>query len=431
MDTTPNPTSTDSPRSPTVLAGDGVPIESAALDQLRAVAALPGCMRAVGMPDLHPGRGIPVGAAFAFRGVLYPALVGGDAGCGVRFVHVRRPRYTGDALLRRVEAEFAGPALPDCDPTALAQAAWRSGPRGLLTVDDLPESLATVIETLAPTVGPAPTAAPEPGEAPLPDPASAAHFGRQLGTAGGGNHFAEIARISTVTDREAARRLGLSPGEVAVLTHSGSRHLGNVVAARWRDRVLTEADTQRAYFAELEGAVRYATANRVILAWRLLGALGAVRETSLGATFDLVHNTVSPATVEGCDCLLHRKGCAPAGAGETTVVLGTRGTETWLMTGCGADASLSSVAHGAGRRLSRGDAVSRLRDRYPRTTLKRTKAGGTVLCDDPELLYAEHPDAYKAIEPVIAALEDAGAATRLAALLPVVNVKHTGESETP
>ena len=37
--------------------------------------------------------------------------------------------------------------------------------------------------------------------------------------------------------------------------------------------------------------------------------------------------------------------------------------------------------------------------------------------------YAEHPDAYKPIEPVIASLEAAGAARRVAALTPIVNVK--------
>jgi release factor H-coupled RctB family protein len=47
-----------------------------------------------------------------------------------------------------------------------------------------------------------------------------------------------------------------------------------------------------------------------------------------------------------------------------------------------------------------------------------------VLCDDPELLYAEHPDAYKAIEPVIdGARARRRRNRRLAALLPIVNVK--------
>jgi release factor H-coupled RctB family protein len=46
-----------------------------------------------------------------------------------------------------------------------------------------------------------------------------------------------------------------------------------------------------------------------------------------------------------------------------------------------------------------------------------------VLCDDTDLLYEEHPDAYKPIEPVIESLEQAGLATRVAAVLPLLTVK--------
>jgi RNA-splicing ligase RtcB len=37
-------------------------MESDAVQQLRASAALPGMLRAVGMPDLHPGKGWPIGS---------------------------------------------------------------------------------------------------------------------------------------------------------------------------------------------------------------------------------------------------------------------------------------------------------------------------------------------------------------------------------
>jgi release factor H-coupled RctB family protein len=407
------------PTNAHVIAESEVWMETAAIDQLRHVAALCGCRRAVGMPDLHPGRGIPIGAAFAFDGLVRPALVGGDAGCGARVIAVKRPRYTGDALVRRVSAETEGPALPDCDPAELFNAAWQAGPRGLLGVDGLPDSLAGVIEALVPED------VAEAGESgPAPEPAlDHAGFGEQLGTAGGGNHFVEIARVERVADKAAARALDLSPGELAVVAHSGSRHLGAVVGARWHDAVLDTPDTQAAYLADLAGCCRYAEANRLVLAWRLLVALGATRESSLGASFDLIHNTVRLESVEGRDAFVHRKGCAPAPKDAPTIVLGSRGTPSWVMLGEGSADSLSSVAHGAGRRMGRHEAVAKLRDRYPRSTLSRTPGGGTVLCDDPELLYAEHPDAYKAIEPVIDSLERAGAARRVAALLPIVNVK--------
>src|SRR5215813_10351895 len=58
-------------------------IEGAAVQQLERTARLPGMKLAVGLPDLHPGKGTPIGAAFVTEGRLYPALVGNDIGCGI------------------------------------------------------------------------------------------------------------------------------------------------------------------------------------------------------------------------------------------------------------------------------------------------------------------------------------------------------------
>ncbi|EEW8141730.1 hypothetical protein D5Z79_26975, partial [Escherichia coli] len=40
--------------------------------QLHTTANLPNMQRVVGMPDLHPGRGYPIGAAFFSVGRFYP-----------------------------------------------------------------------------------------------------------------------------------------------------------------------------------------------------------------------------------------------------------------------------------------------------------------------------------------------------------------------
>ncbi|GMV84069.1 MAG: hypothetical protein AMXMBFR7_52530 [Planctomycetota bacterium] len=58
-------------------------IESSAVAQLNGTARLPGMRLAVGLPDLHPGKGGPVGAAFVTQSVLYPHLIGNDVGCGM------------------------------------------------------------------------------------------------------------------------------------------------------------------------------------------------------------------------------------------------------------------------------------------------------------------------------------------------------------
>lgn len=393
------------PRHARVLDGPGLWMEGEALEQLARVAAAPGCVRAVGLPDLHPGRGFPVGASFAFEGLVWPALLGGDLGCGVRLLALGDVKATGDALERRVRAAMDEEPLEAVDAAALVRAAWTRGPAGLAQVPGIPDDLAALAAQESPDLG---------DVGPPPDPMYAA----QLGTIGGGNHFLELSRVDRVIDRDAASTAGLTRGGWAILAHSGSRGLGRAVAEAHPAGPLAEADA-RAWLAALGGATNFARTNRFLLTWRLLRAVGAARPDRIAGRLELVHNTVEPR--EGV--WLHRKGSAPAERDRLTVVLGSRGAESWVMRGLGEEACLCSVAHGAGRRYDRGSAVPRMKQRHSRASLARTALGGRVLCDDPEALYAEHPDCYKPIEPVINALEAAGAAARVARLTPVLTVK--------
>ncbi len=81
------------------------------------------------------------------------------------------------------------------------------------------------------------------------------------------------------------------------------------------------------------------------------------------------------------------------------------------------------MAHGAGRRMGRSEARAKIKARYARAELSRTPLGGRVICGDPDLLYEEHPDAYKPIAPVVESLVEAGLATPVAELVPVLTVK--------
>jgi release factor H-coupled RctB family protein len=385
-------------------------MEGSATLQLARVAARPGCVRAVGMPDLHAGQHGPIGVALAFADGAHPPFVGGDAGCGARLIGLPAVRSGGlDALERRVREVTEGPAI-DADPDALLAAAWTFGPRGLVTLDGVPDALRAL-------------AAAEPEDTDAPSgPVPVGDFGASLGTVGGGNHFGEISEVEAVKDRALARAGGLVPGGLVVLAHTGSRGLGKVLADGWPEGPLA-GDALGRWLGDLAGAVRYARTNRLLVAWRLLRALGAARLSKVGGGFDVVHNTVVPTTVEGRPAWLHRKGCAPAEGGQLTVVLGSRGARSWVMEGLGCEAALCSVAHGAGRRMTRSEALEKVRARHTRASLVRTPLGGRVICDEPSLLYEEHPDAYKPIEPVVDALEAHGAARRVAALRPLLTVK--------
>ncbi len=401
------------PAHATVFSGPDVWMETEGIEQLARVAALPGCVRAEGMPDLHPGRGFPIGAVAATQGVVYPHLVGGDAGCGARAVVTDLERVSPDRLERRLRAAFEAPLLEEANPAELFERVWFEGARGLAAVDGLPEGLRELaareaVDTLPESGGPE---------------RLRAGFESALGTIGGGNHFAEVSRVTSVVDAAAAATVGLRRNLVVALVHSGSRGLGAALARMWGTTALTDVEAPR-YLGELAGACRFARANRLVLSYRVLTALGALRETARGGAFDIVHNDVRREDRDGASVWVHRKGAAPAPTGALTVVLGSRGAPSWIMRGLGPAGTLSSVAHGAGRRMGRSEAREKVRARYRKSELERYPAtGGRTLCDDTDLLYEEHPDAYKPIEPIIRALETAALATRVAALTPIVTVK--------
>lgn len=395
---------------PVLISGPDVWMEGEATRQLAAVAQLEGCVHAAGMPDLHPGRGFPIGAVVATRDVIHPHLVGGDAGCGVRVAVTSVERTSPDRLERRLRAAFEA-ELFDADPGALFEAVWQRGARGLAELDGVPDELRWLAAREPELAGASGDSTPY-----------RAGFAAALGTIGGGNHFAELARVGRVLDPEAGARIGLARDAVVAVAHSGSRGLGAALNDAWGIQALRGADRAR-YLGELAGACRFAHANRLILTYRLLSALGALRDHTLRGGFDVSHNDVRGEDVAGAPAWVHRKGAAPAPADALTIVLGSRGAPSWLLKGTGAPAGLASVAHGAGRRMTRGEAADKLKHRYRRTELARSATGGRVLCDDKALLYEEHPDAYKAIEPVVCALEAHGQATRVAALTPIVTVK--------
>ncbi len=395
-----------------VVARSDVWMEGEGVDQLARVAALPGCVCAVGMPDLHAGRGIPVGAVFAFRDRVRPDLVGGDAGCGVRLAGVGGVRMSLDAIERRVASALEEDPLAGCDGAALFAAVWGGGARALAELDGVPDAMAELA-----SAEPADTL----GASGDPEPFRAG-FEAQLGSVGGGNHFVEIARVASVPDADGAAEVGLSKGGLAVLAHSGSRGLGGAVARRWSSRELL-GDAIAPYLADLAGACRFAAANRFVLAYRMLRALGAARPGKIAGGFDVTHNSVVRELYAGAPAWIHRKGAAPARGAEPTVVLGSRGAPSWVLRASDCEAGLRSVAHGAGRRMGRSEARDKLKARYTRAELVRTRLGGRVLCGDPELLYEEHPDAYKPVGPVVASLVEAGLGTPLAELQPLLTVK--------
>ncbi|MEU4695147.1 RNA ligase RtcB family protein [Actinoplanes sp. NPDC023714] len=341
--------------SVTVFAGERSWIESGAIAQCHQVAALDGMLHVAGMPDLHPGKGAPIGAAMTSR-VLYPFLVGSDIGCGIAVFPIR---------LKKVVPERLAARFPDLD------------------------------EPVEPST-----------ELPL-------GYADGFGTVGRGNHFVELAKVSELINPE---KSGLLRGDLVLIVHSGSRGLGErILRAHTEVHGAGPAPDPAAYLDQHDAAVRWGSLNRRALADRVAGALGA----ELGEPLvDVCHNSV-----EIRDGLyLHRKGAAP-GDGRDVLIAGTRGTRSYLVAAhAGADAGWS-VAHGAGRKMSRADALKRGKAKHTVEELRRTPVGSLVVCGDRQLLFEEAPTAYKRIEQVIGDLEAFGLATPVLTTVPVITYK--------
>jgi release factor H-coupled RctB family protein len=352
-------------------------IEGAAVQQLEKTATLAGMRLAVGLPDLHPGKGSPIGAAFAVEGRLYPALVGNDIGCGIG---LWRTGLSAKAIKREAWAD----RLRDLD------GGWNGDAGEFLEARGIPPS----------------------------------GYEQALGTIGSGNHFAELQAIETVAHTTECERLGVVPDAVYLCVHSGSRGFGEAILREHVDRfaaggLATGSDEAVRYLARHNHAKRWAAANRELIAARMLGRL----RTEGARLLDICHNQVEQRDVDGSACWLHRKGAALSTDGPV-VIPGSRGAHSYLvMPKEAGERSAFSLAHGAGRKWSRSDSRARLEKRFSAKDLTRTSLGSHVICEDKELLYEEAPQAYKNITVVIDDLVKEGLVDVVAILKPLVTYK--------
>ena len=379
--------------------------EGEAVRQLYATAKLDGVRLTVGFPDLHPGKGSPVGAAFVTEGLIYPHLIGGDIGCGMAL-------FKTDLLRRKARLDRWASLSFDLEYP------WDGDVREYLTAHRLHTT----------------------------------SFDDALGTIGGGNHFAELQAVEKIFDAGEFEALGLGKDQLVVLVHSGSRGLGEATLRAHVDEhhaagVPSDSEAADTYLGGHDFAVRWAKANRELIARRFVATLGAATE----CLWDGCHNSITsssrssrcesaPSSVwhewsgltsaatrliktSRDDTWIHRKGAVEA-SGGIVVIPGSRGTLSYLVKPDGDGESHAwSLAHGAGRKWSRSDARQRMRERFDVSELVQTPLGGRVICEPRDLLYEEAPAAYKDIEAVIGDLVDAGLVSVVATLRPLLTYK--------
>lgn len=382
-----------------VIASDRLWLEDAALQQAKTTSQLPGMRRVVGLPDLHPGRGYPVGAAFFSAGHFYPALVGNDIGCGMAL-------WQTDLLASKVRLDKLDKQIGNLDH-GIDDDEWRV----LLAREP---ALAGRMAQLALALAAAGL-----------DSAQL----RSLGTIGRGNHFAELQVIDRVECEPTLARAGLARKCLQLLVHSGSRGLGQAVLVghveAFGHRGLAEDSADAvAYLQQHAVAVQFAEMNRALIAARVLHRLRCDGVLAL----DVNHNTVLPALVDGVQGWLHRKGATPADQG-LVMLPGSRDDYSYLLAPVPEHGALSlhSLAHGAGRKWQRGECKGRLFNQATPEQLSRTSLGGRVICNDRALIYEEAAQAYKNVDSVLGCLLGAGLASVVYRSKPVLTYKTRGE----
>ena len=350
-------------------------VEASAAEQLKRTGALPFVFKHVAaMPDTHWGMGATVGSVIATKEAICPAAVGVDIGCGMAAVKTSLPASALEGKLGRIRHSIERGV-----PVGFHQRR-EAHPRGAAL-------LASASDAGLPGV----VTENEKKKAAL-----------QAGTLGGGNHFIEIC-----VDEDDAR--------VWVLLHSGSRNIGKVTAERhigkakgvMKKLAVELPDPDLAYFAsrtpEFDAYVRdlqwcqdYARVNRDIMLEEVLKDLRhEVGDFETEPPIQCHHNYVSWEKHFGHDVMVTRKGAIRARRGEPGIIPGSMGTGSFIVRGLGNPESFESAPHGAGRKMSRGEA----RRRFTREDLAKQTAG--VECRKDTGVIDEIPGAYKPIGEVI------------------------------
>lgn len=431
--------------------------------------------RIVLTPDFHKGSGVPVGTVALARNFVIPQAVGNDVCCGMRLLATDLPAemlegHWDEIKLRLRAIFFAGERDIPMSPRQ-REALLRYGLPGLVeTASDNTSGAWTRFDVKAQADDLTRTH----GQGQLPTrrlfgfenfiKSSGRVDGRdpQIGCVGGGNHFVEIQRIDSLLDGHLARSWGLSKGNVALMIHSGSVGLGYAIGGHFMDRAREifpssvkapkggfyplpiagpRAEEGLFYLDGMGNAANFAFANRLFLG---LMALRAIEEAtghtiSSKLVYDAPHNLVF-RNGESC---LHRKGATPAHGpnsgdpteweGKPVIIPGSMGSASYLLAGQENTDALSSACHGAGRALSRGkaahskegdDEVEKLRVVTPiDPNAPHIRGRRDIVEKHRQRLLEERPSAYKSIEPVIDTVHEAGIASKVARLLPLLTVK--------
>lgn len=435
------------------------------LEQLKNVASLPSIVNyALVMPDGHEGYGFPIGGVAAFdyeNGIISPGGIGYDINCGVRLLTTNltekdilpKIRELTDKLFTNIPSGVGSEGKISLSEREINEviengAEWAVN-RGYGFKEDLEkveengrmkEADATKVSQTAKSRGKT-----------------------QLGTLGAGNHFLEVQRIEKIFDEKVAKAFGLFEGQIVVMIHSGSRGLGHQICddylksllnyshkknIKLKDKELVYAEFHsqegQNYFKAMQAGVNFAFANRQIIAhWvrkTFSSVFGKNLEEEIKTLYDVAHNIakVEEHNVNGKKrkLIVHRKGATRAFAkgreelpsyyrevGQPVIIPGSMGSASYILVGNerGMQLTFGSTCHGAGRVMSRAEAI---RSNNPNQIVKELAEKNIYIrATEKEIISEEAPNAYKNIDEVVESVVKAGISSIVAKIKPISVIK--------
>lgn len=434
----------------------------ATLQQAQNMAMLPGVVdKVIVCPDAHQGYGACIGGVSAYdieNGIVSPGQVGYDINCGVRLLVsnlrkediLQKQKEIVDELFKLIPTGVGKGAVlkisRDDLKNILKEGARWAVKKNYGKKEDIDKTEdGGCIEGADPSC--------------VSDRAIERGL-VQLGSLGSGNHFIEVQYVEKIFDPHVAKKFGiLEVGQVAVMIHCGSRGLGHQVASDyiqlmekeygWKDlpdRELINAPIRsplgKKYLCAMAAAANFAFCNRqMIMQWTRQAFENVFGpQVQLGMVYDITHNMakIEDHIIDGKKVKLcvHRKGATrsfgPGRAelgdvyrdiGQPILIPGSMGTSSYVLAGTNKAENLTfaSTAHGAGRTMSRHEALRRWRGEDIKRELE--KEGILVKATSWKGISEEAPLAYKDVDEVVDVSDKAGIGTLVAQLKPMGVVK--------
>ena len=438
--------------------------EDGSIQQGVNVATLPGIYKqSIMLSDAHQGYGFSIGGVAAFdmdKGVISPGGVGFDINCGVRLL-------TSNLTKKEVEPKIK----------ELINELFNNVPSGVgseskvrINDDEYDDVLNTGLDWALKNKyatkedldhceenGHMKTA-----DASKVSPRAKKRGRKQLGTLGAGNHFLEVQYVDEIYDKEIAKLFGITEkNQIVLMVHSGSRGLGHQVCSDYlrrmedefpevvknlpeKDLIYAPAKSKIAqdYLGAMSSAANYGWCNRQLIAHSCRKGFRSIfgEKGELKLLYDVAHNIakIEEHEIDGemKKVYVHRKGATRAfgpghkevpevfrKVGQPIILPGSMGTASYVLVGTdkAMKETFASTAHGAGRVMSRHEAMKKFKGESVRKQLEEQKI--YVKSASIRGISEEAPGVYKDIDEVAKVSDELGIGKKVCRLKPMGCVK--------